>query len=177
VSQPFLGEIKVCSFNFAPKGWMLCNGQLLPINQNQALFSLLGTSYGGDGRTTFALPNLRGTVPIHQGAGFTPGQRGGEENHTLALQELPAHVHPLYASSLDGDTTVPGNSLATPPTSNLLASPVAAQLYNNDGFSGFTSLAPGAIGLVGGSQPHTNMQPSLVLNFCIAVTGIFPSRN
>lgn len=165
MSTPFLGEIKIVSFAFAPKGWALCNGQLLPINQNQALFSLLGTMYGGDGRTTFALPNLQGRVPFHFGNGFTLGQSGGEQAHTLSIPELPAHTHSPVGSSA-------GPSAASP-AGNVWASQAGG------GYAGSsdTAMNPGSITNTGGSQPHDNMSPYLVLNFCIALQGIFPSQN
>jgi len=165
MAEPFLSEIRIFSFNFAPKGWALCNGQLLPINQNQALFSLLGTTYGGDGRVNFGLPNLQGNVPIHMGSGFTLGERGGETAHTISISELPTHVHVAAGSSTTGDVaTVSGHLLAASP----------AKTYNLPG--NLTALQPGTIGNTGGSQAHLNMQPFLVLNFCIALQGIFPSQ-
>lgn len=165
MSEPFLGEIRIMSFGFAPKGWALCNGQLLPINQNQALFSLLGTFYGGNGQTTFALPNLQSRTPIHFGSGYTQGQISGEENHTLLLNEMPQHIHPLNGTTANADVTAV--------TNNLLAT--AANIYTSA--QNLTPLQPGTVGMAGGSQPHTNMQPFLTLNFCIALQGIFPSRN
>jgi len=165
MSTPYLSEIKVMSFGFAPKGWALCNGQLLPINQNQALFSLLGTTYGGDGRVNFGLPNLQGQTPIHMGNGFNLGQRGGEQNHPLTIVETPSHNHTW------GATNTVANS--PDPTANLLG---GAAEYN----SSATNLVPmyaGVLATVGGSQPHQNMQPFLTLNFCIALQGIFPSQN
>ena len=166
MSEPFLSEIRLMSFVFAPKGWALCNGQLLPINQNQALFSLLGTTYGGDGRVNFALPDLRGRVPIHVGSGHTLGERGGEQAHTLNLNELPTHTHVVNASSAAGNTPVPtGAVLADSPS----------QLYAPA--SNVTTLQPGTVTNVGGSQAHLNMQPFLTLSFCIALQGIFPSPN
>ena len=165
MSEPFLAEIKVMSFNFPPKGWAFCNGQLLPINQNQALFSLLGTTYGGDGRVNFALPDLRGRVPIHVGSGHTLCERGGEQAHTLSIAEIPTHVHPMRASASNGDVGVPG--------AGVLAS--ASGLYGPA--TGLTSLGPTSVTNVGGSQAHLNMQPFLSLNFCIALIGIFPSPN
>ncbi len=165
MATPFLSEIRLMSFGFPPKGWALCNGQLLPINQNQALFALLGTTYGGDGRVNFGLPNLQGRVPMHMGSGHMLGERGGEEAHTLNIQELPAHVH--GASAVDANATV------ALPTGHLLAA--ANQLYQSSGPN--TSLAPTTIGIVGGSQPHENRQPFLTISFCIALQGIFPSQN
>lgn len=162
-----MSELRVFSFNFAPRGWAQCNGQFLPINQNQALFALLGTTYGGNGQTTFALPNLRGQVPIHQGNGFSLGQTGGQESHTVTLSEMPTHLHQLQASSLttDGVPTAANDvlgqalNLYRPPTGSL------------------TTMEPSSVSSVGGSQPHANLQPYLVLNICIALTGIFPSQN
>lgn len=164
MAEPFLAEIRLMSFNFPPKGWASCNGQLLPINQNQALFALLGTNYGGDGRVNFALPDLRGRVPISVGNGHTLGERGGAEAHTLSAAELAAHTHAVQAqSSVANATPLPqGNVLAA--GAELYAAPAALQ-----------PLAPGAVGSVGGSQAHRNMQPSLALNFCVALQGIFPS--
>jgi microcystin-dependent protein len=165
-SFPFLSEIRIMSFVFAPKGWALCNGQLLPINQNQALFSLLGTTFGGDGRTNFALPDLRGKVPIHVGSGHTLGERGGEPAHTLSMAELPTHTHVLSATSTTGTQAIPAG--------NLLA-PTASQMYHAP--DSLVAMAPEAITNVGGSQAHLNMQPFLTLSFCIALQGIFPSPN
>lgn len=166
MSDPFLGEIKVISFNFAPKGWALCNGQLLPINQNQALFSILGTTYGGNGQTTFALPNLQGRMPLHRGNGFNLGQQGGEAAHTLTLAELPAHTHVPQAQSAASN---PGG---TP----------AGAVWANNGSARFAptpngAMSAGTIGNAGGNQPHPNEAPYLVLNFVIALQGIFPSQN
>jgi microcystin-dependent protein len=163
MGTPFLGELKLASFNFAPKGWAQCNGQLLPINQNQALFALLGTMYGGNGQTTFALPDLRGRVPAHVAASFSQGTALGEQSHTLTLSELPAHNHSVSASSQPGNQADP-KILAE--ASNVYSSPAS-----------LTTLAPGTITNVGGSQAHENRQPFLVLNWCIALQGIFPSRN
>ena len=165
MAEPFLSEIRIMSFTFAPKGWALCNGQLLPINQNQALFSLLGTTFGGDGRVNFALPDLRGRTPIHVGSGHTLGERGGEQAHTLSIAELPQHVHAEQASSANGDVAVP--------TANILAA--VSGLYGPA--TGLTSLAPSSVTSVGGSQAHLNMQPYLTLSFSIALQGIFPSAN
>ena len=168
MAEPFLSEIRMFSFGFAPKGWALCDGQLLPINQNQGLFSLLGTTYGGDGRVNFALPNLQGRVPIHMGSGHTLGERGGEQAHTLSISELPTHTHVMTASSTTDTTN------GTPvPTSNLLAA-AQGQIYTPP--AALTSLLPGTVANVGGSQAHLNMQPFLVINFSIALQGIFPSQ-
>jgi microcystin-dependent protein len=164
MAEPFLSEVRIFSFNFAPKGWALCNGQLLPINQNQALFSLLGTTYGGDGRINFALPDLQSRTPIHMGSGHTLGERGGEQGHTLSISEIPTHTHTANASSSNGDTPfAAGHVLAA-----------AGNLYT--GPSNLTSINPQTITNVGGSQAHLNMQPFLTLNLCIALQGIFPSQ-
>ena len=167
MAEPFMSEIRIMSFGFAPKFWALCNGQLLPINQNQALFSLLGTTFGGNGQTNFALPNLQGRTPIHVGSGFTLGQQGGEQAHTLTLSEMPQHLHFAQGSSTDGDGPVAGGGL--------LASSGATAAYG--AATNLTSLLPGSLANVGGSQAHLNMQPFLALNFCIALAGIFPSPN
>lgn len=167
MAEPFLSEIRIMSFAFAPKGWALCNGQLLPINQNQALFSLLGTTFGGDGRVNFALPDLRGRTPVHEGAGLNLGERAGEAAHTLALSELATHQHFVTASSADGNNVVP--------TNNILASSLNQSYRAPD--QALTSLHPDTIGNVGGGQAHDNMQPYLTLSFCIALQGIFPSQN
>jgi microcystin-dependent protein len=166
MSTPFLSEIKIMSFNFAPKGWALCNGQLLPINQNQALFSLLGTTYGGDGRVNFALPDLRARVPIHTGQGFTLGQKAGEQSHTLTQSEMPQHFHFGQVRTVNATTGNPANNfLAGIPTFG----------YRNS-LSNLTNLIPATVTNTGGSQPHDNMQPYLTLSFCIALQGIFPSQ-
>ena len=165
MSEPFLSEIKIASFNFAPKGWALCNGQILPINQNQALFSLLGTTYGGNGQTNFALPNLQGRVPVHMGSGFTLGQVGGETAHTLNLSELPAHNHSVTGSSATASLTSPAGHV----WGTVAGGPYAPSLN--------TAMNPACVTPTGGSQPHDNMSPYLVLNFIIALQGIFPSRN
>ncbi len=166
MAEPFLSEIRIMSFTFAPKGWALCNGQFLPINQNQALFSLLGTTYGGNGQTTFALPDLRGRTPIHVGSGHTLGERGGAQAHTLSIAELPVHTHVLQASSQPASTS-------TPNTTVVPAQSVGASVYASASAPG--AMAPTAIGNVGGTQAHLNMQPYLTLSFCIALQGIFPS--
>jgi len=165
MAEPFLSEIRIMSFGFAPRGWALCNGQLLPINQNQALFSLLGTTYGGNGQTTFALPNLQGRTPIHMGNSHLLGEAGGEQAHTLSISEMPTHTHIANASTANGSTNFAnGNILAA--AGNLYAAP-----------NSLTTLNPTSITNVGGSQAHLNMQPFLTLTFCIALQGIFPSRN
>ena len=165
MSEPFLAEIRLMSFSFAPKGWALCNGQLLPINQNQGLFALLGTTYGGDGRVTFGLPDLRGRTPVHAGRGHTLGERAGEQAHTLSQAELPTHTHVMHASSLDGDSPVPQGHLLARSTSQIyLPAGQPHQPINA------ASVAP-----VGGSHAHLNMQPFLVPYSCIALLGIFPS--
>jgi microcystin-dependent protein len=167
MAEPFLSEIRIFSFNFAPKGWAQCNGQLLPINQNQALFSLLGTTFGGDGRVNFALPDLRARVPIHVGNGFTLGQRGGEATHTLSIPEMPTHLHIAKGYSQNGDNAVPtGNTLGT-----------VNNLFSGPGAGNQVALNAGTIGNTGGSQAHENMQPYLTLTFGIALQGIFPSPN
>ena len=172
MSTPFIGEIKICSFNFPPKGWALCNGQLLQINQNQALFSLLGTYYGGDGIRTFALPNLQGRLPMHQGSGpgLSPriiGEIVGEENHTLLATEMPAHSHQVNASTAAADDPAPGGKIWASGGSvdKLFGSPAN------------TTMNPAAVATAGQSQSHNNLQPYLVVNFVIALQGIFPSRN
>lgn len=164
MSTPFLGEIKIFSFGFAPKGWAMCNGQLMPINQNQALFSILGTTYGGDGRTTFALPNLQGRVPVYVGKGITLGASGGEQTHTLTLNELPAHTHTPIGSTRSPTS---GN-----PTGALWAS------QSSGGYLPTANAAMNSASILtaGASQAHDNMSPYLVLNFCIALQGIFPPR-
>jgi len=180
MSEPFLSEIKIMSFNFPPKGWALCNGQFMPINQNQALFALLGTTYGGNGQTTFALPNLRGQVPLHFGSSFDLGQAGGTPSVTLNLQQLPTHNHFVNART---DVVEP-DAGPQDPTGKLYAQPqVALQGGNKAPVQLYT--APGSLQLlngqsvsnVGGNQPHNNMMPYLTLNYCIALQGIFPSQN
>lgn len=166
MSEPFLSEIKIVSFNFAPKGWALCNGQLLPINQNQALFALLGTTYGGNGQTNFALPNVRGRVPIHMGNGHTLGEAAGSTAVTVNIQQLPTHTHPLNGTIVAATLDTPTNNLVAKTSINSFGGPAS-----------LGALAAGTVTNVGGSQPHNNMMPYLVLNFIIALQGIFPSRN
>jgi microcystin-dependent protein len=158
-------EIKIVSFNFAPQGWAFCNGQLIPINQNQALFALVGTTYGGNGQTTFGLPNLQGRLPMHMGNGHTLGEVGGQTAHTVTTQEMPTHIHMLTASDANGTQPIPtGNVLAQ--VNNLYTQP-----------ANLIALDPSTVSNIGGSQPHNNMMPYLVLNFIIALQGIFPSQN
>lgn len=166
VAEPFLSELRIMSFVFAPRGWALCNGQLLPINQNQGLFSLLGTTFGGDGRVNFALPDLRSRVPIHVGSGHTLGERGGEPAHTLSIAELPQHTHVANATTVQSTTSTAGTGV-------MLSQSTGANLYA--AATNLQGMSPSAIANVGGSQAHLNMQPFLTLSFCIALQGIFPS--
>lgn len=181
MSEPFLSEIKIVSFNFPPKGWALCNGQLLPINQNQALFALLGTTYGGNGQTNFALPNLRGRTPIHMGNGHSLGEAAGSTSVTVNIQQLPAHTHQMQAKDVLADVAA---GVVAPSASTALAQAyavpagggqAAVNRYSTGPASGALNAA--SISNVGGSQPHNNMMPYLVLNFVIALQGIFPSQN
>lgn len=170
MSEPFINEIRMVAFNFPPRGWAFCNGQLLPINQNQALFSLLGTTYGGNGTTTFALPNLQGRVPLHFGTGpggnYDLGQAGGTEAHTLTVNETPAHSHTMsaVATPAAGQRSLSGNMPGTPSFNLYAATPS-------------TTMATQSMTNTGGNQPHANLQPYTVISFCIALQGIFPSRN
>ncbi|MHA3773185.1 phage tail protein [Verrucomicrobiota bacterium sgz303538] len=166
MSEPFLSEIKIVSFNFPPKGWAFCNGQTMPINQNQALFSLLGTTYGGNGQTTFALPNLRGRTPIHFGASHTLGEAAGSTAVTITNSQMPQHTHVLKSGAANAAQNAAVDNLPAVAGSNLYGQPTNP-----------TTLNPVVVGNLGGSQPHTNMMPYLVLNFCIALQGIFPSQN
>lgn len=167
MAEPFLAEIRLMSFDFAPKGWALCDGQLLPINQNQSLFSLLGTTFGGDGRVNFALPDNRGRTPIHVGEGHVLGERGGEQNHTLSVNEMPQHRHTMGGTS--------ANATADTPATGLELATAALDLYRPA--SAPVAMEAGIVGNTGGSQAHLNMQPFLTINFCIALQGLFPSRN
>lgn len=168
MSEPFLAEIKLIGFNFAPRGWAFCDGQILPINQNQSLYSLLGSTYGGDGRTSFALPDLRGRTPSHEGNGFQLGQKGGNETVTLTVAEMAAHRHLVTASVSPGDIrTLPGSVLAMANQS----------IYRNYEASTGTALRSGTVSNAGASQAHENMQPYLTISFVIALQGLFPSRN
>ena len=182
MSNPFVAEIRIFPFNFPPKGWAFCDGQLLPISQNTALFSLLGTFYGGDGRVNFALPDLRGRLPIHMGNSHTLGERAGEESHTVTISEMAQHTHAMSAKaadSLGGATgrlpTLAGTkALAEGHASKIGGGTTPVSIYGTGAPS--TALNPATIGNTGGSQPHTNLQPYLTLNFCIALQGIFPSQ-
>jgi microcystin-dependent protein len=166
MAEPFLSEIRVMSFSFAPKGWALCNGQFLPINQNQALFSLLGTTFGGNGQTTFALPDLRGRTPIHVGNGHTLGEKGGEQAHTVTINELPTHTHVAQGTETGATTNIPTGALLGSVSSKMYIAP-----------TNLVAMSPTEITSVGGSQAHLNMQPYLTLSFCIALQGLFPSPN
>lgn len=170
MSEPFLAEVRIVGFNFAPRGWAFCDGQILPISQNQSLYSLLGTTYGGDGRTSFALPDLRGRVPIHvgssNGAVHLLGQKSGEEMHTLSAAEMPQHDHELRANSAAASATDAEGNVYANSDFNVYADP-----------AGLRPMANGTVLNVGGGQAHENMQPFLALNFCIALQGLFPSRN
>jgi len=167
MAEPFLSEIRMMSFGFPPKGWAQCDGQLLPINQNQGLFSLLGTTYGGDGRVNFGLPDLRGRVPTHTGGeGHFLGEKGGEQAHTLSISEIPAHTHTAVGSTAAAGTNIPAGNLLAGTAPNFLYGPA----------SNLEAMKPATVGNVGGSQAHLNMQPFLVINFCIALQGIFPSQ-
>jgi microcystin-dependent protein len=164
MSEAFISEIRIMGFGFPPKNWALCNGQILPINQNQALFSLLGTTFGGNGQTTFGLPNLQGRLPVHTGNGHVLGESAGEISHTLITSEMPAHIHLAQASTTAAATPIPAaNALAGAAIYSPLTNPVSPQ--------------PATVANTGGSQPHTNVQPYLTLSFCICLVGLFPSRN
>jgi microcystin-dependent protein len=165
MAEPFLSEIRMFSFDFPPKGWAFCNGQFLPINQNQALFALLGTTYGGNGQTTFALPNLQGCVPIHSGNGHNLGEKAGASSVTITQQTMPQHTHSVNATTDNGD--------ALNPTGNVFSA--MSNAYRSP--DNLIALRSDTLTTVGGGQPHNNMMPYLVLNYCIALQGIFPSQN
>jgi len=165
MAQPYVGEIRMFAGNFAPAGWMFCEGQLLPISENETLFQLIGTTYGGDGQSTFALPDLRGRIPIHMGNGFILAETGGAEEITLTVQQISAHSHPFLATSNSGTVATPVN--------NLLAESVSINPYIQDNSN--SNMNPTAVSAVGGSQPHTNFQPYLCVDFIISLFGIFPS--
>ena len=165
MAQPYVGEIRMFAGNFAPAGWMFCEGQLLPISENETLFQLIGTTYGGDGQSTFALPDLRGRIPVHMGSGVTLAETGGAEEITLTVSQIPAHSHPMLASSAPGTQNAPSNAVTA-------ASP-SVELYVGDVPD--SNLAATAVGLTGGSQPHTNFQPYLCVNFILSLFGLFPS--
>lgn len=169
MAEPFLSEIRIFSFNFPPKGWAQCNGQYLPINQNHGLFSLLGTTFGGNGQTNFALPDYRGRVPMHPGNGHTLGERAGQETHTLSLPELPTHTHAVKA--IDNGSAA---SNLSDPAGNSFSNSKPVNLYQNSQ-SKLVALSQTTVSNTGGNQPHVNMQPFLTVNFCIALRGIFPS--
>lgn len=166
MAQPYVGEIRMFAGNFAPAGWMFCEGQLLPISENETLFQLIGTTYGGDGESTFALPDLRGRIPIHQGNGFILAETGGAEEITLTVPQIPAHSHPLLASG--------GVANVRDPANNVLAK-AAGTVYTSNPGRGLAVMSPQSIGSTGGSQPHTNFQPYLCVDFIISLFGIFPS--
>lgn len=167
MAQPYVGEIRMFAGNFAPAGWMFCEGQLLPISENETLFQLIGTTYGGDGQSTFALPDLRGRVPLHMGNGLTLAETGGAEEVTLTVQQIPAHSHSLLAAGVTGNQTSPSGAL---PANSLNVTP-----YINEAPNG--NMSTNAITTIGGSQPHTNFQPYLCVSFIISLFGIFPSPN
>ena len=166
MAQPYVGEIRIFAGNFAPAGWMFCEGQLLPISENEVLFQLIGTTYGGDGESTFALPDLRGRIPLHMGNGFIQAQTGGSEQVTLTVAQIPSHTHPLVAAAVTGDQVSPSGNL---PASSFNVTP-----YINDVPTG--PMSPNSIGPTGGNQPHDNFQPYLCLDFIISLFGIFPSQ-
>jgi microcystin-dependent protein len=181
MSNPFVAEIRIFPFNFPPTGWAFCNGQLLPLSQNTALFSLLGTTYGGDGKSNFALPNLQGNTPMFYGQGpglslYDIGETGGEQNHTLLLGELPSHPHTLNAQTATGSTSDPnGNTLSEGQWNDNQGHSGAVQYYSATAPN--VNMGPNATGFTGSNQPHNNMMPYLTLNFCIALQGVFPPRS
>ena len=168
MGQPFVGEIRIFAGNFAPAGWMFCEGQLLPISENETLFNLIGTTYGGDGQSTFALPDLRGRLPIHQGNGFILAETGGAEEITLTVSQIPAHTHPLLASTDSGTSVNPANNIVARNTG-------AISIFIEDAPT--LNMNAQAIGSVGGSQPHTNFQPYLCVDFIISLFGVFPRQS
>ena len=165
MAQPYVGEIRMFAGNFAPAGWLFCEGQLLPISENETLFQLIGTTYGGDGESTFGVPDLRGRIPIHQGNGFILAETGGAEEITLTVNQIPAHSHALLGSAVNGSQANPANQTLA---SSTVMTPYAVETPS-------ASLAPNAVGPVGGSQPHTNFAPYLCVSFIISLFGIFPS--
>jgi microcystin-dependent protein len=167
MAQPYVGEIRMFAGNFAPAGWMFCEGQLLPISENETLFQLIGTTYGGDGQSTFALPDLRGRLPLHQGNGFIMAETGGVEEVTLTVSQIPAHTHPALGSSNTGTSTDPQNNVLSSLTG------ATSSAYGSD--APLTNLNPASVSSVGGSQPHNNFQPYLCVDFIISLFGIFPS--
>jgi microcystin-dependent protein len=169
MAQPYVGEIRMFAGNFAPAGWMFCEGQLLPISENETLFNLIGTTYGGDGQSTFALPDLRGRLAIHQGSGFTLAENGGVEQVTLTVNQIPAHTHAFLASANPASGSAPGNQLPAITQASTITP------YGTDAPQ--VQLNPSSIGIVGGSQPHSNFQPYLCVDFIISLFGIFPSQN
>lgn len=175
MSNPYLGEIRLVGFNFAPRGWAYCYGQLMPIDQNDALYALLGTTYGGDGQTTFGLPDFQGRLPVHQGQGpglsnYVLGQLGGTENVTLTTQQLPSHTHTLAASTNPANQSAASSSVA-------IGQQTGGALFTQTSNGVDSTLQSATLQLTGGNQPHSNLQPSLAVNFIIALEGIFPSRN
>jgi microcystin-dependent protein len=168
VGQPYIGEIRIFAGNFAPAGWAFCEGQLLPIAENDALFVLLGTTYGGDGQVTFGVPDLRGRLPLHRGTSFVVGEAGGMEEVTLTVQQMPLHTHPFQATSNQASSTLPANQLPG------ITQAATITPYGTDNPQ--TPLAPQSVGIVGGSQPHTNFQPYLCVNFIISLFGVFPTQ-
>lgn len=165
MAQPYVGEIRLFAGNFAPAGWMMCEGQLLPISENETLFQLIGTTYGGDGQSTFALPDMRGRLPVHQGNGFILAQTGGAEEVTLSVSQIPAHSHAVLATS--------GAGSASSPQDNLLATTVGNVYFPSPGIA--ANMNQNSVTPVGGSQPHTNFQPYVCVNYIISLFGIFPS--
>jgi len=176
MSEPFLGEIKMIGFNFAPRGWAYCDGQVMPINQNQSLYSLLGTTYGGDGRTSFALPDLRSRTPIHRGDGFSLGQKGGMETVTLTTGEMAVHTHTVHGTSADADSATVGPN-ANMGYARVVETETGDLIYGDISAASTVAMANGVVSTTEGGQAHPNMQPYTTLGFCIALQGLFPSRN